>query len=676
MRLKRLVLNDFGVYQGKVIFDLSSDEKPIIIFGGKNGAGKTTILESIKLCLYGPRGIGRKVNRKEYEEHIRNRIHRHRNAIVPLNHTSISLSFDYSIFGNEQNYEIIRSWKIKQESFQEQLIIFVNGKLLTNVPEEHWQDYIDDLVPPNIADLFFFDGEKIQTLVIDNFNEQSLSNEVKRLLGLNIVEKLQADLQTYQYKQTKENTVPHLRNKLEEAEKFYKEIDQNYQIKFQEEAHLKSNLENIQGKIEKKELQISLESSGYAFQRDNLKNQLSRTNIELELVEKQLHELTAGLLPFALVPELCRELEAQLIAEGEFQKWQASKSLLEPKIVQIQQTISTDEFWSKANGNLPLPERKGMIKQISIMLLGLIEPKDNQDENDVIHHVSDYERFQLISWIGEIIQFLPDKIHIIGEKIGNLEKTRQDITVKLRNIPEDEVLRPLMENLNQLNQDLGKIKSLISRVTQEKDSLLSQREDAEKQIMKTYENLKSGKRVEDRIIMVEKTQKVLDDFMVEITNRKMRVLENLIVSKFNELSRKPDLVKEVSINPQSFNIQIFDNNNINIPKDLLSAGEKQMFAIALLWALRELSGKPLPVIIDTPLGRLDSDHRSHLIENYFSKVSHQVILFSTDTEIDRVYFEALKPNISRNYHLDYDNFRGKTNVTQGYFWNGGSNEIE
>ena len=634
MRLRQLVLTDYGVYQGKAIFDLSSDDKPIIIFGGKNGAGKTTILESIKVCLYGPRGIGRKVSRKDYEEHIRNRIHRHRNAIVPLNHTSISLSFDYSIFGNEQNYEIIRSWKIKQDSFQEQLIIFVNGKLMTNVPEEHWQDYIDDLVPPNIADLFFFDGEKIQALVIDNFNEQSLSNEVKRLLGLNIVEKLQADLETYQYKQKKENAVAHLRIKLEEAEKNYKIIDQNYQNKLQEVGHCQSELEHIQGQIEKLELQISLESSGYALKRDNLKNQLSRTHIELELIEKQLHELTAGLLPFALVPELCRELEAQLIAEGEFQKWQASKSLLEPKIFQMQQTICTDEFWSKVNGNLPLPERNDMINQISALLEGLIGPIDNQSENKVIHHVSDYERFQLISWIGESIQFIPDQTQSIGEKISFLEKTQHDITVKLRNVPDDEVLRPLMENL------------------------------------------KSGKRVEDRLIMVEKTQKVLDEIISEITNRKMSVLENLIVSKFNELSRKPDLVKKVSINPQSFNIQIFDNNNCNIPKDLLSAGEKQMFAIALLWALRELSGKPLPVIIDTPLGRLDSDHRSHLIDNYFSKVSHQVILFSTDTEIDQEYFKELKPDISRNYRLDYDNLSGKTNVTQGYFWNGGQNEIK
>ena len=98
------------------------------------------------------------------------------------------------------------------------------------------------------------------------------------------------------------------------------------------------------------------------------------------------------------------------------------------------------------------------------------------------------------------------------------------------------------------------------------------------------------------------------------------------------------MVNRVVINPETFEIQLLDTEGKLVPKELLSAGEKQMFAISLLWALRDLSGKPLPVIIDTPLGRLDSDHREHLVHNYFPKVSHQVILFSTDTEIDERYY--------------------------------------
>ena len=117
------------------------------------------------------------------------------------------------------------------------------------------------------------------------------------------------------------------------------------------------------------------------------------------------------------------------------------------------------------------------------------------------------------------------------------------------------------------------------------------------------------------------------------------------------------------------NISLFDYSNTEIPKEQLSAGEQQMFAIAMMWALRQLSGRPYPVVIDTPLGRLDSDHRDNLVNQYFPHVSHQVILFSTDTEVDKSYFEELQSNISHSYHLEYDSLSGATSVNQGYFWN-------
>jgi DNA sulfur modification protein DndD len=100
----------------------------------------------------------------------------------------------------------------------------------------------------------------------------------------------------------------------------------------------------------------------------------------------------------------------------------------------------------------------------------------------------------------------------------------------------------------------------------------------------------------------------------------------------------------------------------------LSAGEKQIYAISMLWALGKTSGRPLPIIIDTPLARLDSDHRRLLVENYFPLASHQVIILSTDTEVDQGYFEELRPAVARAYHLDFDQTENSTTVKQGYFW--------
>jgi len=88
----------------------------------------------------------------------------------------------------------------------------------------------------------------------------------------------------------------------------------------------------------------------------------------------------------------------------------------------------------------------------------------------------------------------------------------------------------------------------------------------------------------------------------------------------------------------------------------------------VLWGLARASARPLPAVIDTPMARLDATHRQHLVERYFPNASHQVILFSTDTEVDRKYYQELQPHIARAYHLNYDDRDRRTVGEEGYFW--------
>lgn len=107
-----------------------------------------------------------------------------------------------------------------------------------------------------------------------------------------------------------------------------------------------------------------------------------------------------------------------------------------------------------------------------------------------------------------------------------------------------------------------------------------------------------------------------------------------------------------------------------MPKAQLSAGEKQLSAISMLWALAKTSGRPLPSIIDTPLARLDSEHRKSLIRHSFPVASHQVIIFSTDTEVDQSSFAELRRDIAHTYRLEFDAADHGTTITSGYFGNG------
>ena len=157
-------------------------------------------------------------------------------------------------------------------------------------------------------------------------------------------------------------------------------------------------------------------------------------------------------------------------------------------------------------------------------------------------------------------------------------------------------------------------------------------------------------------------------FLRRATVKKIAHLSELVTKSFRFLLHKQELVERVVIDPESFAITLIDKLGMVLPKDRLSEGEKQIFAISVLWGLSQASARPLPAIIDTPMGRLDSEHRNQLVERYFPHASHQVIILSTDTEIEVHYFEQLQSSVARAYHLKYDEGGRMTNVEEGYFW--------
>ena len=142
----------------------------------------------------------------------------------------------------------------------------------------------------------------------------------------------------------------------------------------------------------------------------------------------------------------------------------------------------------------------------------------------------------------------------------------------------------------------------------------------------------------------------------------------MITESFRYLLRKKTLVNRLNIDPETFAITLYDDQGHAIAKQRLSEGEKQIFAISVLWGLSRASARPLPAIIDTPMARLDGEHRNQLVERYFPHASHQVIILSTDTEIESKYFEQLRPFIARAYHLNYDEESKATVAAEGYFW--------
>jgi DNA sulfur modification protein DndD len=229
---------------------------------------------------------------------------------------------------------------------------------------------------------------------------------------------------------------------------------------------------------------------------------------------------------------------------------------------------------------------------------------------------------------------------------------------RLSSLQEEAATLALQKNLK--HEDEHQLAASLTTLRREREKL----EDGEK---------KAGE-VAGRLALARSSRQALDQYLLRLTSRKVEQLREATVSCFKVLCRKEDLVTDLHIDPTTFEVTLIGRGGAIVPKDSLSAGEKQIYAISLLWALSKISGRPLPLIVDTPLGRLDRAHRQFLIERYFPVAAHQVIILSTDTEIDQSYLDFLKPFISHTVHLR-NNAGGWTEAAPGYFWEEKANAV-
>jgi DNA sulfur modification protein DndD len=258
----------------------------------------------------------------------------------------------------------------------------------------------------------------------------------------------------------------------------------------------------------------------------------------------------------------------------------------------------------------------------------------------------------------------------LGDELERAARRLQKIQGSLAQTPTDDILKIAMAEMNDAHRQLGAAQQEALRLEEEIDRVQREISDIDRRLASFNEKVQEGQKREERIAVVKRSQAALKEYLLVVTQLKLEQLEREVAQCFGAICRKGDLVDKIRINPESFDITLLDKNGQQISKERLSAGEKQVFSIALLWALGRTSGRPLPVIIDTPLARLDSDHRKLLIERYLPSASHQVLVLSTDTEVDARLFGTLEPYVSHAYHLAYDASERLTTAEAGYFWSG------
>lgn len=160
--------------------------------------------------------------------------------------------------------------------------------------------------------------------------------------------------------------------------------------------------------------------------------------------------------------------------------------------------------------------------------------------------------------------------------------------------------------------------------------------------------------------------KIIKEYRVALQKKKVDLLAATITDCYLKLANKKNLIRKIEMDPETLDWRCLSNDDSEIPKDSLSAGEQQLMVISILWALALCSKKKLPVIIDTPLARLDSMHRTALITTYFPNAGEQTIILSTDSEIDEGYYKLMKKNIGDEFTLDYNEASKSTSIQKGY----------
>ena len=175
----------------------------------------------------------------------------------------------------------------------------------------------------------------------------------------------------------------------------------------------------------------------------------------------------------------------------------------------------------------------------------------------------------------------------------------------------------------------------------------------------------------DRIIKYSNMAlSISEKYQIELQKRKTDILAETITTCYKKLANKKNLIHRIEMEPDTLNIKYLSEEGKEVTQDSLSAGEQQLMVISILWALAICSKKKLPVIIDTPLSRLDSLHRTALINTYFPNAGEQTIILSTDSEIDGTYYELMKENVGDEFTLKYNELTKSTSIEKGYLMGG------
>ena len=654
MIFENLLINNFGVYCGKQNFDLSTkSKKPVILIGALNGSGKTTFLQAIDFVLYGKFSnyfysqklsyenfLIKNVNKKNFEEGAQ-----------------IELTFNRKYKGKKQKFKISRNWKLIGKKMKEEFFVFIDDQFDEDITKD-WDNFVDQILPSRVASLFFFDGEKIEQLADLEESKKVLKKAINSLLGLEIVDQLNVDVDEFQKRsalQIKDDSEKEVIKSIEEEIKLFEK-----KIKLTDEKIVKEEDKLTKLRYENRQIDITLSQKGISYyeKKKDYEKELDEITQKKEALNQDLLKLAAGDAPFLILQKELKVLQSQSKQVNTELDREANKKTINNIIDQFKEfsikNCSDKKFLEKFN-NFSYNQR---IKDLS------------KDDNKFV--LKDLNQYEINFLINDNLGNIKKNIDKLVSQKNKLEEEYEKINQLINKIPSDDEIKPLIEKSKKIQKEEATITAKINLLKIERGESNGPLMQLNFELKKEYEKKSSQdlvnldtKRFIDYSV---KVKDILSTFHVKALDYHIKRLEKLILNSFKSLHRKKDFIKSIKIDTIEFDLKISDNKNKEIDTESLSAGERQLLAVAILWGLAKASNSAAPTIIDTPLGRLDSEHRLNLVEQYFPTASKQVILLSTDEEINKKYHKFISPHLSRSYKIEYDEKLSGSKLSEGYFF--------
>lgn len=658
MILKQLVLHNVGVYRGRHTIELAppSRKRPVILFGGLNGGGKTTILDALQLALYGR--MAQCSNRGElaYDEFLRRSIHR---GVDGRDGAAIELTLTQTIDGEPHVYQVRRSWSVREKHVRDRVEVYRDDsydELLT----DSWAEHIEEMLPVRLSKFFFFDGEKIEALADPERSSDALSTAIHALLGLDIVDQLATDLTVLERrKRTLQRSAPE-REAIEAAKQEVDRLEARRDDLVTERAAAQNAVDRAERAAREADERFKLGGGDVFEHRREVEAREKAVKEQLHRLEEELRDEADGAAPLMLVTELLDQVHADDISEQARGEARALGTMLE-------------ERDSRA---LKAAESSGASRKVLDALAELFTADRRRYEGAAA--ASAYlglttEARQMLGTVREALRAeTPGRIRRRLEDASRLIDEIDNIDRKLASVPAEDTIADLAEKRSQTRAELERARVTLQALEADLDRTKREHEhrwDQYSRRMKEDVDEQVEQQTITRVIThAERVRDTMARFRSEVLKRRVHRIEELVLESFRFLLRKESLVAGLHIDPKTFAMTLAAPDGRALSPERLSAGERQLLAVSTIWGIARASGRPLPVVIDTPLGRLDSVHRHHLLERYFPLASHQVILLSTDKEIDEANYERLKPSIGRVYTLRFDDKTASTTVEPGYFW--------